>query len=109
MTACRTATLPRWMTLMSVEVPPVSRKTPSLTRSCIRAPATPAAGPDRTVSSGRRRISSRDMTPPSQRITISGARTPAFTTDSSTRSAVASILGRIAALTTAVRVRLFSP
>ncbi|GFN09126.1 hypothetical protein Smic_76820 [Streptomyces microflavus] len=109
MVACRTATLPRRTTLMSVEVPPVSRNTPSLTRSCMSAPATPAAGPDSTVSSGRLRISSSDMTPPSQRITISGAVTPAVAMERSTRSAVASIFGRIAALTTAVRVRLRSP
>ncbi len=94
---------------MSVEVPPVSRNTPSLTRSCISAPATPAAGPDSTVSRGLRRISSRDITPPSQRITISGAVTPALVMEASTRSAVASMRGRIAALTTAVRVRLRSP
>lgn len=94
---------------MSVEVPPVSRKRPSLTRSCIRAPATPAAGPESTVSSGLRRISSSDITPPSQRITISGALTPALVMEASTRSAVASMRGRIAAFTTAVRVRLWSP
>ena len=40
--ACLTATLPLRITLMSVEVPPVSRKTPSLTFSRISAPATPA-------------------------------------------------------------------
>jgi hypothetical protein len=109
MVACRTATFPRRTTLMSVEVPPVSRNTPSLTRSCISAPATPAAGPDRTVRSGRRRISSSAITPPSQRITIRGAVTPALVMEASTRSAVASMRGRIAALTTAVRVRLCSP
>lgn len=42
-------------------------------------------------------------------MTISGEETPALVIDASTRSAVASMRGRIAALTTAVRVRLCSP
>ncbi|WIB36927.1 hypothetical protein DEJ15_08210 [Curtobacterium sp. MCJR17_043] len=104
-----TATLPRRITEMSVEVPPVSRKSPSLSFSCMSAPATPAAGPDSTVSSGRRRISSRDITPPSHRITMSGAVIPAASMLAWTRSAVANIRGRITALRTAVRVRLLSP
>ena len=73
------------------------------------APATPAAGPDRIVRMGRRRTSSTVMTPPSQRITMSGEVMLAALMADSVMAAVWSIRGMIEALTTAVRVRVLSP
>jgi len=82
---------------------------PSEIRSYMSAPATPAAGPDSSVSMGRCRTSSTVITPPSQRMTMSGAAMPARFTDSSVMVAVRIIFGRMEALMTAVRVRIRRP
>ena len=81
---------------MSALVPPTSMKMPSETCSCISAPAIPAAGPDSIVWIGRRATSSTVMTPPSDRMIISGALMPACSTDRAVIVAVPTILGRIA-------------
>ena len=73
------------------------------------APATLAAGPDSIVMTGRRRISSMFMTPPSPRMIIKGATMPASRTLASVIVAVAIMRGRMEALITAVRVRVVSP
>ena len=52
------------------------------------APATLAAGPDSIVMTGRRRISSISITPPSPRMIISGALMPASRTLASVMVAV---------------------
>ena len=75
----------------------------------MRAPATLAAGPESMVMAGRRRISRMSITPPSPRMTISGAWMPASRTLASVMSAVAIMRGRIEALITAVRVRVVRP
>ena len=64
-------TLPSRTQEMSVDVPPTSKKNPSVSFSYISAPATPAAGPERIVSIGLRRTSFIVITPPSQRMIIS--------------------------------------
>ena len=69
--------LPPRMTQMLVLVPPTSKNTPPATRVCSSAPATLAAGPERTVEMGRARNAPMSDMPPSPRITISGALTPA--------------------------------
>ncbi len=73
------------------------------------APATLAAGPDSIVMTGRRRISSIFMTPPSPRMIIRGATIPASRTLASVMVAVAIMRGRMEALMTAVRVRTVRP
>ncbi len=100
---------PSRITEMSALVPPTSMKMPSETCSCISAPAMPAAGPESIVWIGRRATSSTVMTPPSDRMIISGAVMPACSTDRAVIVAVPTIFGRIAPLRTAVRVRVRSP
>ena len=92
-----------------MDVPPTSKKIPSVSFSYIKAPATPAAGPERMVRMGRLRTSSTVMTPPSQRITISGLLMPAPWMLRSVIVAASSIFGMMLAFTTAVRVRIFRP
>ena len=65
----------------------------------------PAAGPESSVRIGRRSISATSITPPSLRITISGAGIAARSTAPAVIRAVRSIFGRMAALSAAVRVR----
>ena len=104
-----TITLPSLITEISVEVPPTSKKIPSVTFSYIRAPATPAARPESMVRIGRFLISSTSMTPPSQRMIIRGFLMAASLTDFSVISAVSTIFGIRAAFTTAVLVLAFNP
>ena len=94
---------------MLVLVPPTSKNTPSETRRYIKAPATVAEGPESMVRIGRLRISTTSITPPSPRMIMSGASIPAFRTLASVMFAVSSILGRMPALMTAVRVRVVRP
>ena len=61
------------------------------------------------VKTGRLRISSISITPPSPRMIIKGTLMPAWRTLDSVLSAVSNILGRIDALITAVRVRFDKP
>ena len=100
---------PRLITEQSVLVPPTSRKMPSVTFSCSSAPAIPAAGPESIVRIGRRATSRTSITPPSLRITISGAGIAARSTAWAVIRAVRTIFGRIAALIAAVRVRERNP
>ena len=65
-------TLPSRIAEISVEVPPASKKIPSVIFSYMRAPATPAASPESMVKIGLFLTSSMLMTPPSQRMIISG-------------------------------------
>ena len=94
---------------MSALVPPTSMKMPSETCSCMSAPAMPAAGPESMVWIGRRATSSTVITPPSDRMIISGTRIPACATACAVIVAVPTIFGRIAPLRTAVRVRVRKP
>ena len=102
-------TLPSFTHEISVDVPPTSKKIPSVNFSYIKAPATPAAGPDKIVRIGRFLTSSTVITPPSQRITMRGFLMFAFLIDSSVIVAASNILGMILAFTTAVRVLIFKP
>src|SRR5579884_476025 len=107
--AGRICGMPARIAEQSALVPPTSMKIPSVTFSCSSAPATPAAGPDSSVRMGRRSISRTSITPPSLRITISGAAIIARFTASSVMRAVRTIFGKIAALSAAVRVRARKP
>ena len=69
----------------------------------------PAAGPESKVKIGRRSISRTSITPPSLRITINGAGIAARSTAAAVMRAVRTILGKIAALRAAVRVRARKP
>ena len=100
---------PFLMTEQSELVPPTSIKMPSLKRSYSRAPAMPAAGPESSVRIGRLPTSRTSITPPSLRITISGAGIAARSTAWAVIRAVRTIFGRIAALIAAVRVRERNP
>ncbi|MNI58798.1 hypothetical protein D3C73_1139250 [compost metagenome] len=102
-------TFPFLMTEISTLVPPTSKKMPSEIFSYMSAPATPAARPDSMVRIGRFRTSSMLITPPSQRMIISCEVIPASLTACSVILAVSIIFGIRLALTTAVRVRVFSP
>ena len=94
---------------MSLEVPPTSTKTPLAMRSYISAAATPAAGPESIVSTGRFRMASMSMIPPSERMTISGASMPLAATARAVRSAVSIMIGSMLALIAAVSVRMRRP
>ena len=94
---------------MLVDVPPTSTNIPFVTRRCSSAPATLAAGPDRTVSMGFERNVSMLVTPPSPRIIRSGDLTPAPDIASSTKSATCSVFGMMLAFTAAVSVLISSP
>ena len=97
------------ITPIFVLVPPTSKNTPSETRRYISAPATVAEGPESIVRMGRFRISTTSITPPSPRMIMRGASMPAFRTLASVMFAVSTILGRMPALMTAVRVLVVSP
>ncbi len=107
--AGRICGIPRRMTEQSVLVPPTSTKMPSVTFSCKSAPAMPAAGPESMVRIGRRATSRTSMTPPSLRMIMRGTAIPARSTEPAVMFAVRSIVGKIAALRTAVRVRARRP
>ena len=92
-----------------MDVPPASRKIPLDSFSYIRAPATPAARPESIVRIGRLLTSSAVITPPSQRIIISGAPIFMRLTHSSVMSAVSIIRGIRLPFITAVRVLTLSP
>ena len=100
---------PRRITEQSALVPPTSMKMPSVTFSCRSAPAIPAAGPESIVRIGRRATSATSMTPPSLRMIISGTPIPARSTAPAVICEVRSMRGKIAALSTAVRVRARKP
>ena len=97
------------ITEQSALVPPTSMKMPSVTFSCRSAPATPAAGPESIVRIGRRATSRTSMTPPSLRMIMSGTPMPALRAASAVISLVRSMRGKIAALSSAVRVRARRP
>ncbi len=84
-------------------------KMPSVTFSCSSAPAMPAAGPDSIVRIGLRSTSATSMTPPSERMIIKGTAMPPRRAASAVIRAVLIIVGRIAALSAAVRVRARKP
>jgi hypothetical protein len=90
-------------------VPPHSITIASRTASWCSAAATPAAGPEPTVSDGRRRNSETLIAPPSPRSTRSGTRRSARASASSTCAAVRSTTGRMLALIAALTVRVSSP
>src|SRR5699024_11013706 len=100
---------PFLITPMLVVVPPTSKYTALEARRYIKEPITEAAGPDIAVKMGRLRISLISITPPSPRMIIRGTVTPAARTEDSVAFAVAIILGKIAALMAAVRVRRVKP
>jgi len=109
MLAERTAARPSRTRHRSVLVPPTSRNRASEAFRNISAAAMPAAGPDSSVMTGRRRTSSRLITPPSLRMTIRGAVTSRARRAWEVISAVAIIRGRMLAFRTAVRVRTRRP
>ena len=69
----------------------------------------PAAGPESIVRIGRRSTSATFITPPSERMIISGAGMCASSTALRVMRAVRSMRGKIAALSAAVRVRARKP
>jgi len=97
------------MTEMSVLVPPTSTNTPSAMPRWTTAAATPAAGPERIVRTGRIDTSSAVITPPSERTIINGAQMPRARTAESVASTADIIFGRIEPLMTEVLVRALRP
>src|SRR5829696_7076519 len=87
-----------------VDVPPTSINTPSIRRRWRSAPATLAAGPDRTVTIGLLRKVLMSVTPPSPFIIRTGATIFSFLTADSTNFAVLVVLGKMPPLIAAVRV-----
>src|SRR3954468_21676613 len=83
--------------------------TASSRRIVRNTPATDAAGPESNVRAGSRRRPVASIAPPSPRITMTGATTPAARTPSSTCCAVCNAIGRMDALSAAVTVRNSSP
>ena len=100
---------PRLTTLTFELVPPHSRTIPSVMPTWCRAAATPAAGPEPTVSDGVRRKDSRPIAPPSPRRTSSGTSIPASRSTRWTTVAVRWTTGRIDAFTAALIVRVSRP
>src|SRR5918911_4783178 len=98
----RTSGLPSLIAHTLVDVPPTSINTPSIRRRCSRAPATLAAGPDRTVTIGLLLKVPISVTPPSPFIIRTGALIFSFLTADSTKFAVLVVLGRIPPLIAAV-------
>ena len=107
--AARLRTRPARTRLMSVEVPPTSRKIPSLIFEIWIAALAPAAGPESTQLSGRSSIIPASITPPSLFITTSFLPGRTRSTASRVKRAVETIFGIIAAFITAVFARSLSP